>query len=60
MSVFPKVPGPKLKPFQSPSVTPNIKFIERLGKGVHGHVWKVQIDGSIYAMKIVGSGFLYM
>ena len=46
-------PGPKLKRFKSSGDLLDIDFIQYLGKGVHGQVWKVQIDGAIYALKIV-------
>ena len=58
MSAFPKVPGPKLKRFGSDSRALDIEFIEHLGKGIHGHVWKVRIDSTVYALKIVCKSLL--
>lgn len=53
MTDFPQVPGPKVKQFESPNGLVKIHFIHHIGKGIHAHVWKVQIDGNIYALKIV-------
>ena len=58
MSTYPKVPGPKLKKFKESSDSLDINFIKHLGKGVHGHVWKVRIDGVVYALKLVCTGLL--
>ncbi|KAJ8131268.1 hypothetical protein O1611_g2357 [Lasiodiplodia mahajangana] len=48
---LPKCDGPKLKPFdfQGPQ---KIEFLERIGEGLHSHVFKVKILGEIYALKL--------
>ncbi|ETS86495.1 hypothetical protein PFICI_00323 [Pestalotiopsis fici W106-1] len=52
MAGLPDVPGPKLMPF-IPNGTPfELEFIKLLGSGEHGHVWKVSINGDIYALKM--------
>lgn len=54
MPDLPPVPdceGPQLQPYQS-SGTPEITFLEELGRGAHGHVFKVQIDGKVFALKV--------
>lgn len=54
MYSLPPVPdceGPKLRPFQSHG-TPEITFLTEIGKGAHAHVFKVQIDGRIFALKV--------
>ncbi|KAK6069734.1 hypothetical protein SCUP234_10489 [Seiridium cupressi] len=52
MTGLPDVPGPRLLPFSFDGGKDDIEFIEFLGKGVHAHVWKVTINGKIYALKI--------
>lgn len=49
---LPHCEGPKLKPFdfQGPQ---KIEFLEYIGEGSHSHVFKVQILGGIYALKLV-------
>ncbi|KAG5931505.1 hypothetical protein E4U53_001737 [Claviceps sorghi] len=48
---LPHCDGPKLKPF--PFKGPqNIKFLDFLGEGLHGCVFKVMISGQIYALKL--------
>jgi hypothetical protein len=49
---LPLCDGPKLNPFdfQGPQ---KIDFLEHLGEGQHSHVFKVQILGQIYALKLV-------
>lgn len=54
MYSLPPVPdceGPKLRPYQSHG-TPEITFLNQIGKGAHGHVFKVQIDGNVFALKV--------
>ncbi|KID93299.1 hypothetical protein MAJ_10732, partial [Metarhizium majus ARSEF 297] len=48
---LPLVDGPKLPPFnfQGPQA---IKFIEHIGEGLHAHVFKVEILGQLYALKL--------
>ncbi|KAK8087261.1 hypothetical protein PG994_002235 [Apiospora phragmitis] len=47
------IPEPKLHQFDTGGEPLVIDFIEQLGKGVHAFVWKVRINGNIYALKIV-------
>ncbi|KAI0137802.1 kinetochore Sim4 complex subunit FTA2-domain-containing protein [Hypoxylon sp. NC0597] len=48
---LPHCDGPKLKPF--PFKGPQkITFLEYLGKGLHAHVVKIEIQGQIYALKL--------
>ncbi|KAH9906764.1 kinetochore Sim4 complex subunit FTA2-domain-containing protein [Xylariomycetidae sp. FL2044] len=51
MAALPKVPGPKLAPYVD-GESLDIDFIQHLGKGVHAHVWKVLINGKVFALKI--------
>ncbi|KAI0545067.1 kinetochore Sim4 complex subunit FTA2-domain-containing protein [Xylaria curta] len=48
---LPYCDGPKLKPFpfQGPQ---RIKFLDYLGEGSHAHVFKTEINGNIYALKL--------
>ncbi|KAI0868473.1 kinetochore Sim4 complex subunit FTA2-domain-containing protein [Hypoxylon argillaceum] len=48
---LPQCPGPKLGPFdfQGPQ---KIEFIEKIGEGSHAIVFKVMIQGQIYALKV--------
>ncbi|KAH8753611.1 kinetochore Sim4 complex subunit FTA2-domain-containing protein [Diaporthe sp. PMI_573] len=50
---LPSCPGPKLEPFRG-TASANIEFIEWIGNDddVHSKVWKVRIDGTVYALKI--------
>jgi hypothetical protein len=51
---LPRIPGPKLEPFRwADPQSRNITFISYLGEGLHGHAYKVDIDGTKYALKIV-------
>ncbi|KAK7991490.1 hypothetical protein PG988_000284 [Apiospora saccharicola] len=56
MGSLPPVPGPKLAQFRGKDSPLNIDFIQYLGSGVHAHVWKVRIDGKIYALKMFRFG----
>ena len=49
---LPQCEGPKLKPFAFHGPQ-KIEFLEYLGAGLHSHVFKVKILGSIYALKLV-------
>lgn len=54
MPDLPPVPdceGPQLYPYQ-PNGTANIVFLEEIGKGLRGCVFKVQIDGKLFALKV--------
>lgn len=53
MPLFPTVPGPKLRQFGKTSQPLDIKYIDFLGHGLHAFVWKVSINGGIYALKVV-------
>ncbi|KAJ4412865.1 hypothetical protein N0V82_008716 [Gnomoniopsis sp. IMI 355080] len=48
---LPDCEGPQLHPYQS-SGTPEITFLEEIGVGAHGHVFKVRIEGKIFALKV--------
>ncbi|CAJ2509462.1 Uu.00g144880.m01.CDS01 [Anthostomella pinea] len=52
MKCLPDVPGPKLAPFNAKGKQPHIDFIECIGNGLHSLVWKVRIDGKLYALNI--------
>lgn len=46
--------GPKLHHFSfRPGSTRQIVFLERIGSAVHSHVFKAEIDGTVYALKMV-------
>ncbi|KAI0141867.1 kinetochore Sim4 complex subunit FTA2-domain-containing protein [Xylariaceae sp. FL1272] len=49
---LPDVIGPKTYPFEPNGKDVQIDFIEEIGKGLHGVVWKVKISNNIYALKI--------
>lgn len=53
MNPIPPVPGPKIAPFRYKDWPLNIKFLEPLGDGKDGHVWKISIDTIVYALKVV-------
>ncbi len=54
MRPLPWFRGPKLGPFEFRDETQrNITFLEHVGGGVHAEVFRVTIDGSIYALKVV-------
>ncbi|KAI1764213.1 kinetochore Sim4 complex subunit Fta2 [Hypoxylon sp. FL1150] len=48
---LPRCDGPKLKPFRFDGPQ-KIKFLDYLGEGSHGHVFKVEIQGKAYALKL--------
>ncbi|KAH6658027.1 kinetochore Sim4 complex subunit FTA2-domain-containing protein [Truncatella angustata] len=48
---LPSIEGPKLKPFQRGRDVA-IQFQGQVGSGAHSYVWKVSIDGQIYALKM--------
>ncbi|KAK8045118.1 kinetochore sim4 complex subunit FTA2 domain-containing protein [Apiospora rasikravindrae] len=53
MAALPRVNGPKLTPFGGSAVEGcDIEFIKQLGEGFSGYVWKVRIDGGVYALKM--------
>lgn len=56
---LPWYPGPKLHAFESQlqdqanEGRPKIRFLNRLGAGLHGEVHRVEVMGKIYALKLV-------
>ncbi|KAK8094849.1 hypothetical protein PG997_001534 [Apiospora hydei] len=46
------IPEPRLHPFDTGGEPLVLDFIESLGSGVHAHVWKVRINGELYALKM--------
>lgn len=44
--------GPKLKAFDFGGEQ-SVRFLDYLGEGLHAHVFKVQIRGEVYALKLV-------
>ncbi|KAK8097777.1 uncharacterized protein PG998_013263 [Apiospora kogelbergensis] len=56
MEPLPPIPGPRLPQFKGRGGPLDIEFIKYLGSGVHAHVWKVRIDGDIYALKMFRFG----
>ncbi|KAK7947981.1 kinetochore sim4 complex subunit FTA2 domain-containing protein [Apiospora aurea] len=46
------IPEPKIHQFDTGGGPLSIDFIEKLGRGLHAHVWKVCINGNIYALKL--------
>lgn len=61
---LPRIKGPKLRRFKEGHYK-KIEYLELLSKfddeeqllnGDHGYVFKVRIDGELYALKIVHSG----
>lgn len=53
---LPLYPGPKLKPFEFSEINngPRIRFLGPIGSGLHSEVHKVEMNGAIYALKLVG------
>lgn len=51
---LPNCDGPKLNPFDFGGPQ-DIEFLDYLGSGLHSHVFKVQIRGHTYALKLVRS-----
>ncbi|KAI1418958.1 kinetochore Sim4 complex subunit FTA2-domain-containing protein [Xylaria sp. FL1777] len=49
---LPPVEGPKIGPFKHSGSKLNIKFLQEIGEGDDSWVWKVGIDGGIYALKV--------
>ncbi|CAJ2509226.1 Uu.00g142520.m01.CDS01 [Anthostomella pinea] len=52
MAGLPDVPGSKLYPFNTKGKPLNIEYLEELGHGLHGYVWKVRINDQVFALKI--------
>lgn len=55
MAGLPNVEGPKLMPFIPDGSPYDLEFLEFIGGGEHGYVWKVSINGEVYALKMVCS-----
>ena len=53
MEEKPYIPGPQLKRFDTKGKDLDIEFVRHLGSGAHAHVWKVNINGDPYALKMV-------
>ncbi|KAG9502274.1 hypothetical protein J7337_005101 [Fusarium musae] len=49
---LPDCQGPKLECFIDDIAACNFKLIERLGSGCHSQVWKAEINGKVYAIKL--------
>lgn len=58
MSAVPPIPGPKINPFKGDYWPLTIEFLDQLGKGEDGHVWKVRIEKEVYALKVVCECFV--
>ncbi|KAF4995386.1 hypothetical protein FGRMN_5170 [Fusarium graminum] len=52
MKPLPDYPGPKLECFTDDITKHDFKVLELLGGGCHSNVYKVEIDGKIYAVKL--------
>ncbi len=51
---LPHFKGPKLEPFRfKDPAKPDITILEYIGRGLHSSVFKAQIDGQVYALKMV-------
>ncbi|KIL95750.1 hypothetical protein FAVG1_00488 [Fusarium avenaceum] len=48
---LPPCPGPKLEAFTDDITKHNFKIIQEVGAGCHSVVWKVELDGKLYAIK---------
>ncbi|KAK8025396.1 hypothetical protein PG990_003219 [Apiospora arundinis] len=46
------IPEPKLHQFDTGGAPLELEFIKQLGKGLHSYVWKVRINGNVYALKL--------
>ncbi|KAK8108024.1 uncharacterized protein PG998_010037 [Apiospora kogelbergensis] len=46
------IPEPKLHPFDTGGEPLQLEFIKKLGDGIHSYVWKVRINGNLYALKM--------
>lgn len=51
---LPDCEGPKLECFTDDLTKHNFEFLQLLGSGCHSTVVKVDIDGKIYVIKLVG------
>jgi hypothetical protein len=50
---LPPCPGPKLEAFTDDITKHDFKLIDEVGAGSHSNVWKVELDGKLYAIKFV-------
>ncbi|KAH6969199.1 kinetochore Sim4 complex subunit FTA2-domain-containing protein [Fusarium avenaceum] len=53
---LPPCPGPKLEAFTDDITKHNLKIIQEVGAGCHSAVWRVELDGKLYAIKIFNHG----
>lgn len=53
LTTHPPCDGPKLSPFKFHGDVQNIKFLEKIGQGLHSYVFKVEIGNKLYALKLV-------
>lgn len=49
---LPPCAGPQTLPFLD-AVPPDIEFLDILGEGLHSYVFRVRIQGQLYALKMV-------
>ncbi|KAI0513292.1 kinetochore Sim4 complex subunit FTA2-domain-containing protein [Xylaria bambusicola] len=49
---LPALEGPRIGPFDVLGSGFSIKFLDKLGEGSHAVVWKVEINGLVYAIKM--------
>jgi hypothetical protein len=52
---LPDCDGPKLECFLDDITTDNFKILGFSGSGAHAQVWKAEIHGEVYAIKIVSA-----
>ncbi len=52
MTLLPPIPGPKTKQFVTNGPT-DLVFLQKLGGGADSTVYKVQINGQVYSLKVV-------
>lgn len=50
---LPDCEGPKLEPFTQDFAAHNVRILDILESGAHGAIAKTEIDGKIYAIKLV-------
>jgi hypothetical protein len=53
---IPDCPGPKLEPFEGVDEDghiSDIKFLKKIGEGLHSYTFKVDVGGAIYCLKVV-------
>lgn len=55
---LPDCEGPKLECFIDDITTCDFKLLGPLGSGCHSQVWKAEINGKVYAIKMVSVSFI--